>query len=170
MSTRTFPRAHLDSIVAKYLSEEPRARGFSEAPVVRIFGCDPAKRGYHAQKGATGPENAMRVLDRGTHVEDVLKSLRQDETVERLGWQLVRSGEICDEGGVRIPRVDVENVAPFNIGAKAARIARVLNLKHSSPNKMPVLIEKLLDVVAVDRGTMLVSPIDAQRLRAAYRA
>ena len=107
----------------------------------------------------------MDLLESGADIEDVVKSLGEDETVERRRLDATRHNEVGGHGGVGIPLVDVQDVASADLPAEPTCVVGVLDLEHASANPLPVLLQETLDVVPVDGRAALAPEVVAQGRR-----
>jgi hypothetical protein len=159
----------LDLSALERPAEQVRARSWSEAPEfgLEVPAPDPAHRGDGAKESPARAENAVRVAHRGADVEDELERLSQDEAVERVRWDAVRDCEIGHYRGGRIRWIDIENVVAVYRCAEAFGVVGVQDLENTPVYSVPLLSEKTLDVVPVDRRATVTPPHVAEWSRAA---
>jgi hypothetical protein len=87
------------------------------------------------------------------------------DAIERFGGQIVRFGEIGDEGSLRVRRSEVEDVDPGRPAvAIAADVPRVLEFETSPADPAAVPVEEAVDVVSVDGLSAIVAELPACRL------
>src|SRR5688500_11135656 len=110
------------------------------------------------------------MLNRRSHVVDVLEGLRQDDAIEAARRKRVRIGEIGDEAGLGVLWIDVEDIGFLDAMTKPARVIRIQHLEDPTANGRSFVFEKAFDVIAVDRSAAITAPIVTERRRSTERA
>src|SRR5262245_60797222 len=107
----------------------------------------------------------MRVRNGAVNIVDQLERLCEDEAIEHVGRHGVCGAEIGDDRRLRIRGSDVEYIPMLNADAESFRIRAVSDLQDATTDIVPVLLQELLNVVAVDRRAAVESPRVAERGR-----
>src|SRR3954453_7592120 len=96
-----------------------------------------------------------------------MKRLGENDAVEGLLRQHAGIGEVTADCALRVAGAHMEHILSRNpIAAEATRIGVVADLEHSPMHICRMLLEKGLDVMAVDRRSAAVTELDAERRHA----
>jgi hypothetical protein len=93
----------------------------------------------------------MGMPDGRRHVFDEVERLREDEAVERLGRHGAGVLKIRDDGRFPILRIDVEHVAVQDVRSEPSGVVAIPHLEDAAMDARSLLVEELLDEVAIDR-------------------
>src|SRR5215469_11146473 len=84
------------------------------------------------------------------HIEHILKSLGQHDTIEYLGRKMVSLREIADEGGARIATINVKNIALRDTSFTVLiRVSVIADLEHPPFDAFRVAGQEIFDVATV---------------------
>src|SRR6185503_20038569 len=89
-----------------------------------------------------------------------MQGLSQDDAVELVRGKMIRLGEVCYDGGQRIPLDNVQHLASFGSRAAVAQSVGVIAyFENASLNVGRMLIQELLDVIPINRRATVISPL-----------
>src|SRR5215469_1786943 len=113
-------------------TEQCRAGGGGEAPVIDYCRVDPANSRYGCQQDAARTKNAMAMLDGRLQVVDVLKRLGQDEAVEMVRRNCICRLQVSHDRRLRVGRINVQHLRPLHVAPVVVCIVSILYFQNVS--------------------------------------
>src|SRR5262245_7154076 len=118
---------------------------------------NPAHRWYCHQEHSTWPKDAMGVQEGRADLVDDVKCLGQYEAIKLVRWNPVGCGKVGDDRRMWVCSVDIEHITALDADTIAVGVAAVLDFKHTAGNILSMLLQKTLDVVAIDRRAAVIA-------------
>ena len=132
------------------------------APLVHVPTAHLADAGHGAEDDPARFEDAMQGPHRCLDVVNEHERLRENDAIKVFIRDLRRVRQVADNGRLRVALFDVHDMT----GGEASRpehagVGIFAELQHPAADVVPMLGEKMLDVVSIDRSAPIKSEIAA---------
>src|SRR5581483_10406959 len=87
-----------------------------------------------------------------------LERLSQYEAVECIGGKRIVCRKVANDCRSRIMSIDIQHLTPLDPYSEAVGVIVVFNLKDTAMNIAAMLIQKVLDVIAINRRPSIKAP------------
>jgi hypothetical protein len=99
------------------------------------------------------------------NIENIIECLRADETIDVVFRKRCRVFKIADNSGSSIALNRMKDIKRFGfLTCKFPAVVTVTDLKDPAPDKMGIFSQKILYVVAIDRGASIETENSADRV------